>query len=238
MSKKKTVRTEYPVFEIDGHVITVIEWPIKLSDIPPGLFIYDARPGHDATTLELSLHKQGPLTVPALVCADQLSLEADGTYSVRNWNHVAPEPFGPWLLKLVDQYNTRADEYYKSIVHLNESQGFKPYEKPNFIRQVVIPVLEHLARILPTPSRVRVPKLEKCELNWGIYKIYIGEILVGGIAPSFDREIPLYFAVAIRIEGVGLQHAVKTLEQLAILVACQYEIYCTEYHPRRQKVSK
>ena len=239
MSKtKETAGTEYPVLEIDGHVLTVLDRPTVPSDIPPGLFAYDTFPGQDAATLELHLHWQGPLTVPAVVSADELPLDDHGAYQIHNWNRIAPEPFGPWLRNLVDRYNVRADDYNWALVHPDNNPEREQAEKPHYIRQVVIPLFKHLARILPTHPSLRVPRPDKCELNWGLYKIYIGNILVGGIAPSFDSNIPIYFAVANRIEGAGPQQPVETLEQLASLVMHQYEIYQNEYRPRRQKGHK
>lgn len=239
MSKtKKTAGTEYPVLEIDGHVLTVLDRPTVPSDIPPGLFAYDAFPGQDAATLELHLHWQGPLTVPAVVCADELPLDVRGVYQICDWDRIAPEPFGPWLRNLVGRYNARADDYNWALVHPDDGPGREPAEKPHYIRQVVIPLFKNLARILPTHPPLRVPRPDKCELNWGLYKIYIGNILVGGIAPSFDPNIPIYFAVANRIEGAGPQQPVETLEQLTSLVMHQYEIYQNEYRPRRQKGHK
>lgn len=239
MSKtKETAGTEYPVLEIDGHALTIIDRPASPSDIPPGLFAYDAFPGQDAATLELHLHWQGPLTVPAVVCADELPLDARGAYRVCDWDRIAPEPFGPWLRNLVDRYNARADAYNWALVHPDDDSGRGSAEKPHYIRQVVIPLFKNLARILPTHPPMRVPRADKCELNWGLYKIFIGDILVGGIAPSFDPNIPLYFAVACRNTGAGPQQPVETLEQLAALVARQYAVYLSEPHPRRQKGSK
>lgn len=239
MSKtKKTAGTEYPVLEIDGHVLTVLDRPTVPSDIPPGLFAYDTFPGQDAATLELHLHWQGPLTVPAVVSADELPLDDHSAYQIHNWDRIAPEPFGPWLRNLVDRYNVRADDYNWALVHPDNNPEREQAEKPHYIRQVVIPLFKHLARILPTHPSLRVPRPDKCELNWGLYKIYIGNILVGGIAPSFDSNIPIYFAVANRIEGAGPQQPVETLEQLASLVMHQYEIYQNEYRPRRQKGHK
>lgn len=230
MSKtKETAGTEYPVLEIDGHALTVIDRPASLSDIPPGLFAYDAFPGQDAATLELHLHWQGPLTVPAVVCADELPLDTRGAYRVCDWDRIAPEPFGLWLRNLVDRYNALADDYNWALVHPDDALGREPAKKPHYIRQVVIPLFKNLARILPTHLHLRVHKPDKCKLKGGIYEIFLGKIFVGGIAPSFDRNTPLYIVLVNRNEGAEPQQPVETIETIAALVVQQYEAIQHEY---------
>lgn len=100
------------------------------------------------------------------------------------------------IKQLIDAYRQRTDAYYKEIEQACASringQKLKIPPAPNYLLEVIIPVLRSLARNMPG-RQIKIPDPKTYFPIKGYYRIKVGITTVGGFAVPEKEDYSLYF---------------------------------------------
>lgn len=115
------------------------------------------------------------------------------------------------IRQLVEDYRTNADAFYSAITKGSYRKTSIKGPSPDYMREVVLPVLNELVRRLPE-CRLNPPDKSYVMRN-DFYHIQAGQMSVGGLQP--DEQYNLTFTPLIRQKPAGPRVTVESFDQLA-----------------------
>ncbi|WP_195594716.1 hypothetical protein [Bacteroides fragilis] len=126
--------------------------------------------------------------------------------------------------QLIDAYRQRVDAYYKEIEKICAShtngQKKKIPPSPNYLIEVIIPVLCSLAKNMPD-YKIKVPDPKTYFPIKGYYRIKVGITTVGGFAVPGKDDFSLYFVPMRHARPSSERYLVKNSENLVQLILNQ-----------------
>lgn len=112
------------------------------------------------------------------------------------------------IKNLVAAYRRNAEAFYAAVIDTrNNKKTHGHAAPPNYLAQVIIPVLRELVRRLPDESYV---------LRMGYFPISSGLLVFGGLRP--DQNYNLTYTPLYKKKGVGETVTINTLDELVAYV--------------------
>ncbi len=125
------------------------------------------------------------------------------------------------IKKLTTDYCTRFNTYTK-MVEESVSQNANKRKKltsPNFLKEVIRPVLDALVELLPEYGFT--PTTDKYAMYGDYYRIKAGIVLIGGF--SIDENFGLIFTPLFHGQPCGESHSISDIEQLVTILRQEFE---------------
>ncbi len=125
------------------------------------------------------------------------------------------------IKKLTTDYCTRFNTYTK-LVEESVSQKANKRKKltsPNFLKEVIRPVLDALVELLPEYGFT--PTTDKYAMYGDYYRIKAGIVLIGGF--SIDENFGLIFTPLFHGQPCGESHSISDIEQLVSILRQEFE---------------
>lgn len=116
---------------------------------------------------------------------------------------------------LVEAYRQNAEAFYAAVIDTrNNKKTYGHAMPPNYLAQVIIPVLRELILRLPE-CRINKPD-ESYVLRMGYFPISSGLLVFGGLRP--DQNYNLTYTPLYKKKGVGETVTINTLDELVAYV--------------------
>lgn len=126
------------------------------------------------------------------------------------------------IQKLTEKYRERFDAYYRQIEEgsgKRKGKTKKGTERPNFLGEVIRPVLDALPDLLPEYG---FAKTTDCYAMYGeYYRIKAGIVLVGGL--SADENFGLVFTPMFHGKACGKEYRIDSMDRLVELIREQFK---------------
>lgn len=126
--------------------------------------------------------------------------------------------------QLIDAYRQRVDAYYKEIEKIcalqTNGQKKKIPSSPNYLIEVIVPVLHSLAKNMPD-YKIKVPDPKTYFPIKGYYRIKVGITTVGGFAVPEKDDFSIYFVPMRHAKPSSGRYLVKNSENLVQLILNQ-----------------
>jgi len=113
------------------------------------------------------------------------------------------------IKELTKDYKKQSDDFYNWFDGNSEGKREQP-EQPNFLKQVIFPILNALPEALPECGFT--PPSDNYVMYGEYYRIKCGIIVLGGI--SVGKNFELYFTTLFHGRPCGRKVEITTLDQL------------------------
>lgn len=126
------------------------------------------------------------------------------------------------IKELTERYQDRFDAHYLQDDNGTGRKGRKrkkEVETPNFLKDVIRPILDTLPDLLP--EYVFTKTTDDYAMYGEYYRIKAGIVLVGGF--SIDEDFNLYFTPLFHGKACGKSHKIDSIGQLVEIIREQFE---------------
>lgn len=127
------------------------------------------------------------------------------------------------IQKLTENYRKRFDDFYEQTEATEEDSGRKKKktqpERPNFLAEVIRPVLDALADLLPEYGFSKTT--DKYAMYGDYYRIKAGIVLIGGF--SVDEDFGLVFTPLFHGKPCGKQQKITDSRQLVDVLRKEFQ---------------
>ncbi len=127
------------------------------------------------------------------------------------------------IQKLTENYRKRFDDFYGQTEATEEDSGRKKKktqpERPNFLAEVIRPVLDALADLLPEYGFSKTT--DKYAMYGDYYRIKAGIVLIGGF--SVDEDFGLVFTPLFHGKPCGKQQKITDSRQLVDVLRKEFQ---------------
>lgn len=121
------------------------------------------------------------------------------------------------IQKIIDAYTKRLDAYMLEIEksYASKKGKQKPLSiSPNYIEEVIIPVLQGTSDIMPEDKKIKVPNAKTYFPIKEYYRIKVGLTVVGGFSIPDGEDFSIYFTPLKSAMPIGEKVKIETIEQL------------------------
>lgn len=126
--------------------------------------------------------------------------------------------------QLIDTYRQRMEAYYKAIEQAcasrTDGQKIKIPLAPNYLMEVIIPVLRSLAKAMPD-YKIKIPDPQTYFPIKGYYRIKVGVTTVGGFPVPEKEDFSLCFVPMRYAKPSSQKYRVINTENLVQLIMNQ-----------------
>lgn len=126
--------------------------------------------------------------------------------------------------QLIDTYRQRMEAYYKAIEQAcasrTDGQKIKIPPAPNYLMEVIIPVLRSLAKAMPD-YKIKIPDSQTYFPIKGYYRIKVGVTTVGGFPVPEKEDFSLCFVPMQHAKPSSQEYRVINTENLVQLIMNQ-----------------
>lgn len=127
------------------------------------------------------------------------------------------------IQKLTENYRKRFDDFYGQTEATEEDSGRKKKktqpERPDFLAEVIRPVLDALADLLPEYGFSKTT--DKYAMYGDYYRIKAGIVLIGGF--SVDEDFGLVFTPLFHGKPCGKQQKITDSRQLVDVLRKEFQ---------------
>lgn len=124
---------------------------------------------------------------------------------------------------MTENYRKRFDDFYEQTEATEEDSGRKKKktqpERPNFLAEVIRPVLDALADLLPEYGFSKTT--DKYAMYGDYYRIKAGIVLIGGF--SVDEDFGLVFTPLFHGKPCGKQQKITDSRQLVDVLRKEFQ---------------
>ena len=126
------------------------------------------------------------------------------------------------IKELTERYRERFEDYYRQDENATGAKGRKRKktpEVPNFLNEVIRPILDALPDWLPGYGFKKTT--DDYAMYGEYYRIKAGIVLVGGF--SIDEDFNLHFTPLFHGKACGKSHRIDSIGQLVEIIRGQFE---------------
>ncbi len=125
------------------------------------------------------------------------------------------------IKKLTDDYCVRFNAYIRQIDEGTAKKNGKRKQpvSPNFLKEVIRPVLDALVELLPEYGFT--PTTDRYAMYGEYYRIKAGIVLIGGF--TIDEDFGLIFTPLFHGQPCGESQVITEMEQLVTILRHEFE---------------
>lgn len=206
----------FQVIEINGINAIFTDLHIKRSEVPSGYHAYDIRDSDDGgnfATIESLVRVNHAGTI---LVHEPIDLGSEGYVEIEDYSF--PDESATIIQPLIDAYTARLDAYMleieKSCTSKKKNKPKLEMVSPNYIEEVIIPVLQGVADIMLKGKKVKVPNAKTYLPVKEYYRIKVGVTTVGGFSVPDGDDFSIYFTPLKSANPIGEKAKIHTIEQL------------------------
>ena len=176
---------------------------IDRNAVPEGLYAYDIRESDDGDRLA---------TIEPTVMVNHGGTILTRKEFIKDMD----------IKELTERYQDRFDAHYLQDDNGTGRKGRKrkkEVETPNFLKDVIRPILDTLPDLLPEYGFTKTT--DDYAMYGEYYRIKAGIVLVGGF--SIDEDFNLYFTPLFHGKACGKSHKIDSIGQLVEIIREQFE---------------